>query len=91
MRVASRTGILRSCLMAASSNSILQAKFATYLLERVGPAFAAGAALQRPLCKIDILQILEMLFERFLDIETPACAPCGAPRRVGDRKPDRKG
>ena len=65
MRVASRTGILRSCLTAASSNSILQAKFATYLLERIGPAFAAGAALQRPLCKIDILQILEMLFERF--------------------------
>src|SRR5271156_4354839 len=23
--------------------------------------------------------------------ETPACAPCGPPRRVGDRKPDRKG
>ena len=68
MRVASRTGILRSCLTAASSNSILQAKFATYLLERIDPAFAAGAALQRPLCKIDILQILEMLFERFLDM-----------------------
>ena len=57
----------------------------------LGPAFAAGAAIQRPLCKIDILQILEMLFERFLDMRTPACAPCERPRRVGDRKPDRKG